>query len=264
GTSRERFTIGTTIQLVDEVCAVWGNRAWDYLIGALTAGAPKLFLMILLFYIDVDRRGFGSAMTLDPWLLFALILVYPLFFRPFAWELLGKTFLSGWPERSIRQRFQRRLTFGSYTLLLRRNLFPAMINVLLLGLFLVVPSTNLNLEVLYLGLILFFWVIPLNFCRLPLTLLDPLTPTSVEHASELGSAHAPTIRSSLTDFTWFIAYWYLAIAISFVFVASYFVRSTSGMHSLCGVLLADILLDPLWIGFHLTLTYLLKQQKAAA
>ncbi len=262
--SRERFTLSSSLQLIDEVCAIWSNRAWDYLISALVGGAPKLFLLVLIMYAESSRRGYVSALSLEPWLLFGMLLVHPLLFRPFAWELIGKTFLAGWPERSLRRRFQRRVTFRSYTQLLFRNLIPIVLNLGMLGIFLVVPATQPNLEILYLGLILFYWVIPMNLCRVPMILLHPHSPEAVNRAQELAAGDNTSmklIRETVGDFVWFIGAWYISFSISFVVIASFFVRTPPDVYFLCGFLVADVLLDPLWIGFQLTLTHLLDQTR---
>ena len=260
---RERFSIAGSYQLVDEVFAIWANRAWDYLLTAGIAGAPKLALIFILLSSLGPAQPFSFFIARNEiWFISILVIVHTVVFRPFAWELLGKTFLAGWPERSLRRRFQRRLTLGSYVLLLRGGLLTSLQYLAVLGGGLILPMVQ-NAEPFMLLLCLFYLLLPWNFCRFAMALLHPLTPDAFAKAMELAWTNTSTIRSQLSDFCWFLAWIYAAFIASFLGVATFFVRYTEPVHYFCGLLLADVLLDPIWVGFHLMLTRMLEERKPA-
>ena len=253
-------TIGSPLEVVDEVFFLFRRNAPNIMYLAISSGSLKILLGLLFLFspqmvssVQFLQSGFFSAAPV-------LFFIQQVFFRPIAWLTVGRAFLAGYPDPAARQQARIPLSLSGYFGFLPANLIQA-IPLCLAFLFLAFlprPMVDNLVGPKFICLMLVAWYLYASFALLPMQL------SNVGHGSEaIGKAiriyweRGSAVRSFFPTFLLYygalmaIIYinFQLLLGTSFPFVEA----QTAGI-----LLLADSILDPFWIGFRILVTRLLE------
>ncbi len=253
---RVLVSLESPLEVADEVVCIFRRNAAAIMSAALLAGVMKLGVggvyLLSPFLFDAVRPVEDSLTGMGP----LLVIIHQLVFRPFAWLTVGRAFMAGFPDPAVRQQSRVPWQSWEYWAFLPANLVQAT-PVCAAAVVMLMPGRPDDLLLLRTAAVAFLaWFAYASIALLPLQLIHSgRSAEAVGHALRFYWSRGAAVRSLMPTFLLHLSLLYLLIFLNFrmfwPIAASFEVVQSVGC-----LLIADVLLDPFWIGFRILVTRL--------
>ncbi|NLI75658.1 MAG: HEAT repeat domain-containing protein [Candidatus Riflebacteria bacterium] len=259
---REVVSLESPLEVADEVFCIFRRNAAAIMAAALLAGTVKLLVggifLLSPFLFDSVRPLEDSLTGMGPF----LVIIHQLVFRPFAWLTVGRAFMAGFPDPAVRQ--QSRVVWQSweYWAFLPANLVQA-IPVCAAAVVMLMPGRPDDLILLRTAALIFLaWFAYASIALLPMQLVHSgRSAEAVGHALRFYWSRGKAVRSLMPTFLLYLGLLYLLLFLNFRMFWPIDLSFTV-IQSIGCILVADVLLDPFWIGFRILVTRLVGEREA--
>ncbi|MFZ2957498.1 MAG: HEAT repeat domain-containing protein [Candidatus Ozemobacteraceae bacterium] len=258
---REKTSLSNTTEILDEAFFLI-SRNFDRIAAAsLRSGFLKIVAAVLLIGGRVlwptdglwfEREIFGAAL----W----IFLAHQLLVRPYAWETIGRAILANYPEKSVRKAAVGEFSHYRYQRMFMANILQRGCMVLPVIIFwkATMGTFYLNFDgsaFIFAGLAFMAVVLYLNPVMLPLHVLTSKSAgATISESTELVSQKRFVLKAVYPNFLALTFGMYTLAIINVLFILQYFFDINHSGCILGAVLIADVVIDPVWMAFRLMIT----------
>ncbi len=250
-------------QVLDEVLFIFKSNLRRITVVSLKTGLIKIVLAvgIIIFFswgFDDARGQLFKWKDLLSLRYAAAIFMYHLFLRPVTWDMVGRAFLGGYRDRTARALAKRGFTAERYSEMLKANILKSL---LVPGIPFIMFIISQETPMLVFGLIISILVLYKTTHMLPRYLLTDPSPAHRNKGIGMFSPFGGLARRLYPTFLVVSAGFYLCIGYGLMLSMEIFVHNPIPLEQIVLLLVADILIDPFWIGFHILVTRCVMQMK---
>jgi|GEM_PF-4563079 len=257
-------TLSEIWEVFDEVGFIIKRNVGAIYLAAAVSGAAKLLLAISMCVskeiIPFDSYAlYNSLFSIGP----VLFTIHQLVFRPFIWLTVGRAFLAGFQDKNARALSKIPISFSGYLAMMFTNLLQ-FVPIAALAYFILSRSVfgaDILVKTLCFMVLVYFYYVSIPL--LPVQLLDSSNVGSTLSKSlSIFSEKKSFLKQSYPTFLVLSLAFYCCIAGNAAIVMGWITSSDSEVLIYPAILIADVLIDPFWIGYRILTTRLFYKNNA--
>ena len=248
------------LQVLDEVLFIFKANLGHNIYASLKTGWIKIVLFAGVFHL---MRQMNYYLRWEQFLslpLLGTLFLYSIVIRPLVWMSVGKSFLGGYQDRKARNLSKQPFSLNQYCSLATVNFFKSLLVVLFPGLLFLGGKNQplLNLA----GILVFIYSLYKTAYLMPLQLMKtrPAGQT-VSIALARYSRYGKIFKRLYPSFFLIAGSFYVCIGLGAITTWNIWFKSGMFEQGFL-LLLADILIEPYWIGFQILTTRCIMQMEA--